>query len=56
MLRRGESLVMCQCWTPDRSRKPWMPPIAQEGADTIAAFIGEPVMGTGGILPPPAGY
>jgi adenosylmethionine-8-amino-7-oxononanoate aminotransferase len=30
--------------------------IAQEGADTIAAFIGEPVMGTGGILPPPAGY
>ncbi|HVE10958.1 MAG TPA: aspartate aminotransferase family protein [Paraburkholderia sp.] len=30
--------------------------IAREGADTIAAFIGEPVMGTGGILPPPAGY
>ena len=30
--------------------------IAQEGADTIAAFIGEPVMGTGGILPPPVGY
>jgi L-2,4-diaminobutyrate transaminase len=30
--------------------------IAQEGADTIAAFIGEPVMGTGGIIPPPAGY
>ena len=30
--------------------------IAKEGADTIAAFIGEPVMGTGGILPPPAGY
>jgi len=27
--------------------------IAQEGADTIAAFIGEPVMGTSGILPPP---
>jgi L-2,4-diaminobutyrate transaminase len=30
--------------------------IALEGADTIAAFIGEPVMGTGGIVPPPAGY
>ena len=30
--------------------------IAHEGADTIAAFIGEPVMGTGGIVPPPAGY
>jgi len=30
--------------------------IKREGADTIAAFIGEPVMGTGGILPPPAGY
>ena len=27
-----------------------------EGADTIAAFIGEPIMGTGGIIPPPAGY
>lgn len=30
--------------------------IAREGADTIAAFIGEPVMGTGGIIAPPAGY
>ncbi len=30
--------------------------IANEGADTIAAFIGEPVLGTGGIVPPPAGY
>ena len=30
--------------------------IEKEGADTIAAFIGEPVMGTGGITPPPAGY
>ena len=30
--------------------------IAQEGADTIAAFIGEPVMGTGGIIAPPDGY
>ncbi|MHA6263299.1 aminotransferase [Arenibacterium sp. CAU 1754] len=30
--------------------------IEQEGADTIAAFVGEPVLGTGGIVPPPAGY
>ena len=30
--------------------------IETEGADTIAAFIGEPVMGTGGLVPPPDGY
>ena len=30
--------------------------IARDGADTIAAFIGEPVLGTGGIVPPPEGY
>ncbi|MGQ0564031.1 MAG: aminotransferase class III-fold pyridoxal phosphate-dependent enzyme [Gemmobacter sp.] len=30
--------------------------IDTEGPDTIAAFVGEPVMGTGGILPPPVGY
>ena len=30
--------------------------IAREGADTIAAFIGEPALGTGGLVPPPAGY
>ncbi|MBO6919587.1 MAG: aspartate aminotransferase family protein [Rhizobiaceae bacterium] len=30
--------------------------IEKEGADTIAAFIGEPVLGTGGIVPPPNGY
>jgi L-2,4-diaminobutyrate transaminase len=30
--------------------------IAAEGADTIAAFIGEPVLGTGGLVPPPPGY
>ena len=30
--------------------------IAREGADTVAAFIGEPALGTGGIVPPPAGY
>jgi L-2,4-diaminobutyrate transaminase len=30
--------------------------IAREGADTIAAFIAEPLLGTGGIVPPPTGY
>nr|WP_210237413.1 aspartate aminotransferase family protein [Martelella lutilitoris] len=30
--------------------------IEREGADTIAAFIGEPVLGTGGLVPPPEGY
>ncbi|MCM2476385.1 aminotransferase class III-fold pyridoxal phosphate-dependent enzyme [Rhizobium sp. CG5] len=30
--------------------------IAREGADTIGAFIAEPIMGTGGVLIPPAGY
>jgi L-2,4-diaminobutyrate transaminase len=30
--------------------------IAREGADTIAAFIAEPVMGTGGVIVPPRGY
>jgi len=30
--------------------------IIAEGPNTIAAFIGEPVLGTGGIVPPPEGY
>ncbi|HSH47969.1 MAG TPA: aspartate aminotransferase family protein [Halomonas sp.] len=30
--------------------------ILAEGPDTVAAFIGEPVLGTGGIVPPPEGY
>ena len=30
--------------------------IEEEGADTIAAFIAEPILGTGGIVPPPKGY
>ena len=30
--------------------------IEAEGPETIAAFAGEPAMGTGGIIPPPPGY
>jgi L-2,4-diaminobutyrate transaminase len=30
--------------------------IEREGADTIGAFIAEPIMGTGGVLLPPEGY
>jgi len=30
--------------------------ILREGPDTIAAFIGEPLMGAGGVLLPPEGY
>ncbi|NLS12066.1 aminotransferase class III-fold pyridoxal phosphate-dependent enzyme [Vibrio sp. SM6] len=30
--------------------------ILAEGAETIAAMIAEPVLGTGGIVPPPEGY
>jgi len=30
--------------------------IAREGAENIAAMIAEPLMGAGGVIPPPAGY
>lgn len=30
--------------------------ILQEGPETVAAFIAEPVIGAGGVLPPPATY
>jgi L-2,4-diaminobutyrate transaminase len=30
--------------------------IRAEGADTVAAFVAEPVLGTGGLVPPPHGY
>jgi len=30
--------------------------ILKEGPDTVAAFIGEPLQGAGGVLIPPAGY
>jgi L-2,4-diaminobutyrate transaminase len=30
--------------------------IQREGPDTVAAFIGEPALGTGGLIPAPEGY
>ena len=30
--------------------------IAREGAETIAGFVAEPVLGAGGVIPPPEGY
>lgn len=30
--------------------------ILTEGAETIAGFFAEPVLGAGGVIPPPAGY
>lgn len=30
--------------------------VGREGAETVAAFIAEPVMGAGGVIVPPAGY
>ncbi len=30
--------------------------ILEEGPDTVAAFIAEPFLGAGGVIPPPAGY
>jgi L-2,4-diaminobutyrate transaminase len=30
--------------------------ILREGPETVAAFIAEPVMGAGGVVPPPRGY
>ena len=30
--------------------------IQAEGPDTVGAFIAEPVLGTGGLIPPPEGY
>ena len=30
--------------------------IQREGPDTVAAYIAEPVMGAGGVIPPPRSY
>jgi L-2,4-diaminobutyrate transaminase len=39
-------------WCADRLEET----ILAEGPETVAAFVGEPVLGTGGIVPPPADY
>ncbi len=49
-LGQSESAFVAHCVAELESQ------IEHEGAETIAAFIGEPVLGTGGIVPPPAGY
>ena len=40
----------------DRLAKELEDTIEREGPSTIAAFIAEPVMGAGGVVPPPEGY
>ena len=30
--------------------------VVREGPDTVAAFLAEPVLGAGGVIPPPPGY
>jgi adenosylmethionine-8-amino-7-oxononanoate aminotransferase len=40
----------------DQLRDELVRTIERVGADRIAAFIGEPVMGVGGMIPPPEGY
>jgi 4-aminobutyrate--pyruvate transaminase len=48
----GESeAAFCERLVADLQRR-----IEAEGADTIAAFISEPVMGAGGVIVPPSGY
>lgn len=42
------SIPGCEYWCVDDLRKA----IAKEGADTVAAFIAEPVIGSGGVVPP----
>ena len=67
---RAEGLVM-KVSSPDPFRRPqgmseaafcdflvaeFADAIAQAGAETIGAFVGEPVMASGGVILPPAGY
>lgn len=54
-LRRSDPAMSEAAFTADCAEK-LEALILSEGPDTIAAFIGEPVLGTGGIVPPPAGY
>ncbi|OCW57673.1 aminotransferase [Hoeflea olei] len=40
----------------DQLVKEFADAVAAHGADTIAAFIGEPIMASGGVIVPPEGY
>ncbi|MBN9073610.1 MAG: aspartate aminotransferase family protein [Rhizobiales bacterium] len=40
----------------DRLAKDLEDTILREGPETIAAFVGEPIMGAGGVIMPPEGY
>ncbi|MCF8481303.1 MAG: aspartate aminotransferase family protein [Rhodospirillum sp.] len=53
--RRADSAMSEEAFSEDCAQK--LDALIQaEGPDTIAAFIGEPVLGTGGLVPPPKGY
>ena len=39
-----------------RRARQWEELILEQGADTVAAFIAEPVLGAGGVVTPPVGY
>lgn len=54
-LRRNDAALSEAAFT-DRLIADLEAMILAEGPETIAAFIGEPVMGTGGIIPPPEDY
>lgn len=54
-LRRTDSNMSEEAFSADCAAK-LEELILAEGPDTIAAFIGEPILGTGGIVPPPKGY
>ncbi|NWF65346.1 MAG: aspartate aminotransferase family protein [Chloroflexi bacterium] len=48
-LKDGETVGQAAAWELEQA-------ILREGADTVAAFIAEPVMGVGGVIVPPDDY
>lgn len=48
-LQDGETVGQAAAWELESA-------ILREGADTVAAFIAEPIMGVGGVIVPPADY
>ncbi|MQX35117.1 aspartate aminotransferase family protein [Roseospira navarrensis] len=49
---RGMSEAQFSAWCAEKLEAM----ILAEGPETVAAFIGEPALGTGGLVPPPEGY